>query len=92
MTENKITPAVPGDYVWQLRVRCANHLDEYIQDYFEGMTTTYQEDGSCILSGELPDMPAVYGFILHLRDTGISLLSLQVKRITEQSVALQGKG
>ncbi len=85
MLKNKTAPTISGDYVWKLRVRSATHLEDWIQDYFDGLTITYQKDGSCILSGQLPDMPAVYGLILHLRDTGISLVSLQVERIIEQA-------
>jgi len=81
LSEYNMKPVIPEDYVWQLQVRSATHLEDWIQDYFDGLKITYQKDGSCILSGQLPDMPAVYGFILHLRDTGISLLSLQVNRV-----------
>jgi len=34
-------------------------------------------NGTTLLCGDLPDQPALYGLILHLRDLGITLLSVQ---------------
>lgn len=68
-------------YHWQVQVRSAGHLDSWFKDYLGVMTIHHEKDGSTYLQGELPDLPAVYGLILQLRDAGIALLSLHVERV-----------
>ncbi len=75
-----------GAYSWQIEVIAGAHLDYWINDYFSGLTLRHSPDGSTILTGNLPDMPAVYGLILRLRDSGIVLLSLQAKRMGEKGI------
>ncbi len=69
------------EYIWWVRVYCATHFDDWLKDCFEGLTINQQEDGTTILTGELPDMSAVYGLFSHLSDKGIMILCLQVERI-----------
>ncbi len=67
-------------YVWQVKVRSAAHLDCWIEEYFDGLTVNHQSDGTTLVRGNLPDRPALYGFVLKLRDAGVDLLSLQAKK------------
>lgn len=69
------------DYNWQIRVRTASYLEGWIKDCFDELEISHEKNGSSLLTGELPDVSAVYGLILHLRDAGIELLSLSVDRI-----------
>ena len=78
-------------YVWQIRVLSDAHLDFWIKDYFEVLAVNHKEDGSSTLVGELPDMPAVYGLIIKLRDMNIMVLSLQVERVKKPAIKV-GKG
>ena len=80
MKNNQGSGTLRGAYSWQIEVIAGAHLDYWINDYFSGLTLRYSPNGSTMLTGDLPDMPAVYGLILRLRDSGIVLLSLQVKR------------
>ncbi len=80
MKEKNMNHAASKEYVWQIRVRSVAHLDDWIKDYFGGVSISNEKDGCSLITGELPDMPAVYGLILQLRDAGISLISLQVER------------
>lgn len=66
---------------WRVEVRSAGHLDYWIKDYFDGLTVEHQSDGTTLLIGNLTDLPALYGFILMLRDKGVELLSLQAKKL-----------
>lgn len=75
-----------GAYSWQIEVIAGAHLDYWINDYFSGLTLRHNGDGTTILTGDLPDLPAVYGLILQLRDSGIVLISLQVKRMGEKGI------
>ena len=65
---------------WKVEIRLGGHLDGWMMDYFDGLTLSHQDDGTTFITGELPDKPAVFGLILELRDAGIDLISLQVKR------------
>lgn len=70
---------------WKVRV-CANgHLDYLIEDCFDGMVITDNEDGTTEVEGLLADLPEVYGFIIRLRDAVVFLDSLQVTRINIES-------
>lgn len=80
MIENNHNKTPAGTYVWQVRVRSESHLDEWIKDYFGDLNISQERDGSTLLAGALPDMPAVYGLFLQLRDVGIVLISLHVER------------
>ncbi|RQD76886.1 MAG: hypothetical protein D5R97_03455 [Candidatus Syntrophonatronum acetioxidans] len=64
---------------WRVQVHAASHLDPWILDYSEGLRMNHQEDGTSTLGGELPDLSAVYGLILQLRDAGILIYSLQIE-------------
>ncbi len=67
--------------LWKVKVVSEAHLDPWIKDYFGGLDLEHLQDGSSVITGELTDMPAVYGLILRLRDAGIVLLSLKADRI-----------
>ncbi len=82
MDGNKCSNEAFTEYVWSIQVYSKTHLDDWIEDYFAGLNIVHKEDGSSQIAGELPDLPAVYGFILQLRDKGICLLSLQVERMS----------
>ncbi len=77
-------------YVWRIRVRSAAHLDSWIRDSFASLQLRHEDDGSTVLTGTLPDMSAVYGFFLQLRDAGVVLLSLRIHR--ENPTAGGGSG
>ncbi len=64
------------------KIKVKGHLKEWFSDYFGGVKLKYNEDGSCTLAGKLQDSAAFYGLILTLRDSGVELLSLVVKKRT----------
>ncbi|OEF97134.1 hypothetical protein [Desulfuribacillus alkaliarsenatis] len=66
-------------YTWQVLVHTESRLDQWSTDYFAGLSLR-NDKGITILSGELPDISAVYGLILQLRDIGIGLITLQVQK------------
>lgn len=67
-------------YSWFIHARVEGHLDKWVQDYFGESTVFIQEDEDMNLFLELPDIAAVYGFTLRLRDLGVNLVSLTVER------------
>ena len=85
MDGKKLSNDIFTEYAWSIEVYSETHLDDWIEDCFAGLSVVHKEDGSSQIICELPDLPAVYGFILQLRDKGICLLSLQVERMTMPS-------
>ncbi len=79
------TGAKTGQYSWSVTAQAAAHLDYWLHDYFDGLTIKHSNDGRTSLTGLMPDMPAVYGLIIKLRDAGVDLLSLQIQRIEVDS-------
>ena len=62
----------PGRY----EIRLKGHLDVRWADQFEGLSFTYERDGTTILSGPVVDQAALYGLLRKLRDLGLPLLSV----------------
>ncbi len=74
-----------SDSVLLFKMRVRVHLREWFSDYFGGVKLNHNEDGSCTLTGKLQDSAAFYGLILPLRDSGVELLSLKVKKRASQT-------
>ena len=64
-------------------IHIEGHLDGQWADWFDGMSITLEEDGTTLLSGPVPDQPALYGLLRKVRDLGLTLVA--VKRVTEAS-------
>ena len=43
---------------------------------FDGLSVTHEADGKTLLSGPVPDQPALYGLLKKVRDLGITLISV----------------
>ena len=65
--------------VYEIRVQ--GHLDQRWSDWFEGLTISYESDGSTVLRGPLPDEAALHGVLIKVRDLALPLLA--VNRIVE---------
>jgi hypothetical protein len=57
-------------------IRIGGHLDDQWQDWFDGMTVRLEADGTMLLSGPVPDQPALYGLLRKVRDLGLPLISV----------------
>jgi hypothetical protein len=60
--------------VYQLRVR--GELDQKWSAWFDGLAVEPGPGGTTLLTGPVPDQPALYGLIDRIRDLGLELLSL----------------
>jgi len=67
-----------------IKVVIKGHLDNWLQNHFEGLKINHELEGNSVLSGNLPDLAAFYGLILKLRDSGVDLLSLEASKLTEE--------
>ncbi|HKZ82453.1 MAG TPA: hypothetical protein VJ793_02215 [Anaerolineae bacterium] len=57
-------------------IRIEGRLDAQWQDWFDGMSVTLEEDGTTLLSGRVPDQPALYRLLRKVRDLGLPLVSV----------------
>ena len=61
----------------QYHIRIKGYLDTSWQPWFAPLQIRYEPAGTTVLSGALPDQPALYGILLKLDHLGITLLSLE---------------
>ncbi|KRE25849.1 hypothetical protein [Agromyces sp. Soil535] len=59
-------------------VRLKGHIDQQWGDWFEGMTSTTESDGTTVLSGPLIDQAALHGLLRKVGDLGMTLISVNV--------------
>lgn len=57
-------------------IRIEGHLDGQWADWFDGMSIDLEEDGTTLLSGPIPDQPALYGLLRKVRDLGLTLVAV----------------
>jgi hypothetical protein len=71
---------------WPARyeVRVDGVLDGSWSQWFEGLRIDHQ-GGETVLSGTLPDQPALHGILEKVRDLGLSIIA--VRRIPSQEEA-----
>jgi hypothetical protein len=66
-------------------IRIEGHLGSSWTSWFEGMAIRHEESGETVLSGPLPDEPALHGVLAKIRDLGLPLV--EVKRLTNETAA-----
>ncbi|QBD77222.1 hypothetical protein EPA93_14945 [Ktedonosporobacter rubrisoli] len=60
-------------------IRIKGHLDTAWQSQFADLSIHSEETGATLLSGNVPDQPALYGLLSKLSQLGVTLLSLQIE-------------
>jgi hypothetical protein len=68
--------------VYQFRIK--GHLDRQWEDWFDGLTITWEEDGNTLLTGIVIDQAALHGLLKKVRDLSMPLLS--VNRVNSNQV------
>ena len=58
--------------VYQIKVK--GHVDDQWSDWFNGLTSTHQDDGTTTLSGSLPDQTALHSVLDKIRDMNLPLV------------------
>ncbi len=64
-------------------IKVQGHLDPCWSDWFAGMKLTHLAGDETLLSGSLPDQPALHGLLERIRDLNLTLIS--VSRGSSQS-------
>ena len=62
----------PGLY----EIRIKGHLENRWAHWFGGLTITLEDGGDSLLTGPVVDQAALYGLLKKVRDSGMSLLSV----------------
>ncbi len=61
-------------FLYEIRIK--GHLDARWADRFEGMSFTYESDGTTILYGPVVDQAELHGLLRKVRDLGLPLVSV----------------
>lgn len=59
-------------------IRIEGHLGDGWQDWFDGWDVIREENGTTLLSGPVPDQPALYGILRRVRDLDLPLVSVRL--------------
>ena len=68
----------PEDGRYEIRLR--GHLETRWAAWFDGMTLSHERDGSTVLSGPVIDQAALHGLLQKVRDIGLPLVSVTLRR------------
>lgn len=69
--------------VYEIRVK--GQLDQQWSAWFDGLSISYDSEGTTLLRGWLPDEAALHGILAKVRDLAVPLLSVnQVIADTEE--------
>ncbi len=60
----------------QYEIRLKGQLDPRWAAWFDGLSLTYERDGTTLLAGPVADQAALHGLLQKVRDLGLPLLSV----------------
>ena len=63
----------------QVRIRVKGQIGQRWSEWLDGLAITHTGEDETLLTGSLPDQPALYGLLSKLRDLGLVLLSVEVR-------------
>lgn len=58
------------------QIRLQGHLDENWSAWFEGLSITYPDQQTTLISGQLRDQPQLHAILIKIRDLNLILLSV----------------
>jgi hypothetical protein len=75
MTERH-TPTPDSHEAGRYEIRLTGHLDARWGAWFDGLTVSYETDGTTVISGQIVDQAALHGLLQRVRDLGLPLVSV----------------
>jgi hypothetical protein len=57
-------------------IRLAGRLDSHWTAWFDGLTVSFESDGTTVISGPISDQAALHGLLQRVRDLGLPLVSV----------------
>jgi hypothetical protein len=76
MTERQ-TPAPDRSEAGRYEIRLTGHLDAHWAAWFDGLTVSYESDGTTVINGQIVDQAALHGLLQRVRDLGLPLISVR---------------
>ena len=76
-----------AQHVYNIRVD--GHLGDSWSPWLGGMAIQHEAGGQTLLSGPLPDEPALHGVLARIRDLGLPLV--EVRRVATRSAPADAK-
>lgn len=73
-SKTNLKPGIAQSNIFQIRVK--HHLDSQWSNWFDDLTITQEEDGTTLMTGPVVDDSALHGLLKKVRDSGLSLLSV----------------
>lgn len=73
------------------QIRIAGLLDSSWTEWFDGLAIIYIADDVTLLTGPLPDQPALHGVLNKIRDLGLTLLSVTVETAVTEDPRKQNR-
>lgn len=67
------------------RIQVKGLLSEPWSGWFGGLRIEAQPKGETLLSGCLPDQPALYGVLERMRDSGVELVSMKCVQVGREA-------
>jgi hypothetical protein len=80
----------PNAQRYELRLK--GHLDAQWITWFDGLTMTLEENGNTLLSGPVADQAALHGLLKKVRDSGMTLVSVNQVQLNETHSYRSEKG
>lgn len=65
-------------------IRIKGQLDPRWVSWFEGLSLSPEEDGNTCIAGLVTDQSALYGLLRKVRDLGMTLLSVRLKKYPKE--------
>jgi hypothetical protein len=66
--------------------RLKGHLDKGWATWLSNLSIEHRPDGTTLITGQIADQAALYGFLSRIRDLGLPLLSVNILFIEDSSV------
>lgn len=70
-------PAPEADQPARYQIRVRGHLGAQWKEWFEGLEIRPDESGETLLTGPVADQAALHGLLRRIRDTGLTLVSVE---------------
>ena len=76
MADQRTSPP-SGSEAGRYEIRLKGRLDARWTAWFDGLTVSYDNDGTTVISGQIVDQAALHGLLQRVRDLGLPLVSVK---------------